>query len=318
MLLKKGLLKSNGENSNYKGYFPNPVALEAAYPIGEAGWYAIVGTTNTFWVWDVEGDDWINSGNTTYNFESLAYTTTNDLATPPRVTVVTPMPQQIDGQLIGAYGVWIDRLSFVGTTPVDLELTNLVGITRITGTPSISSLGSGILSFPALKSVYDNGFFEANATITSLLVPLLEIITVPTTLTLTYASVNSLNFASLRSMPATTLSGNTSLTTFSLPVIEYIYGALTSISGNGVLTDFTLGTSLKYFNSNINFTSCALNQTSVDGILATLVALDGTGGKNLYGTGRTVTITGTSSTPSPTGLLDILTLQGRGVTVNHM
>lgn len=255
------------------------------------------------------------TGNGVYAFSPFTFTTSNTLSTPPRVTVITPMPQQINGQLIGGYGVWIERLSFVGTVPVDLELTNLVGITRITGAPSISTFGSGVLSFPALKSVYDNGFFDANATITSLLVPLLEIITVPTTLTLTYASVTVLNFASLRSMPATTLSGNTLLTTFSLPVAEYIYGTLTSTSGNGALTDFTLGTSLKYFNSNINFTSCALNQASVDGILAALVALDGTSGKNLYGTGRTVTITGTSSTPSATGLLDKATLVGRGVTV---
>jgi len=251
----------------------------------------------------------------TYAFEALTFTTSNTLITPPRVTITTPIPQQIDGQLIGGYGVWLEQLSFVGTAPIDLELTNLVGVTRINNTPAMSALGSGVLSFPALKSVYDNGFFAANATITSLLMPLLEIISGASTTTLTYAAVTTLNFASLRSIQATTLSGNTLLTNFALPVIEYIYGTLTSTSGNAALTNFTLGTSLKYFNANINFTSCALNQASVDGVLAALVALDGTGGKNLYGTSRIVTITGTSSTPSATGLLDKATLVGRGVTV---
>lgn len=45
-----------------KGYFATEAALIAAYPSGEAGDYAIVGETDTFWVWDADTSAWKNSG----------------------------------------------------------------------------------------------------------------------------------------------------------------------------------------------------------------------------------------------------------------
>ena len=49
----------DAQNSpNNKGFFANPAGLTIAYPTGQSGWYAIVGTTDTFWVWDADDSAW--------------------------------------------------------------------------------------------------------------------------------------------------------------------------------------------------------------------------------------------------------------------
>tara|TARA_Y100000592_G_scaffold49713_1_gene78758 strand:- start:24237 stop:29087 length:4851 start_codon:yes stop_codon:yes gene_type:complete len=46
---------------NNKGFFATPTALRTAYPTGQDGWYAIVGSTDTFWVWDTTTTDWVDT-----------------------------------------------------------------------------------------------------------------------------------------------------------------------------------------------------------------------------------------------------------------
>lgn len=46
-------------DSHNKGWFANPSALPA---VGEDGDYAIVGTTDTVWVWDSDTSTWVDSG----------------------------------------------------------------------------------------------------------------------------------------------------------------------------------------------------------------------------------------------------------------
>ncbi len=46
----------------FLGYYANETALRTAHPTGNAGEYAVVGTTDTMWLWDVEGADWVDSG----------------------------------------------------------------------------------------------------------------------------------------------------------------------------------------------------------------------------------------------------------------
>ena len=43
------------------GYYETPDALRAAHPTGQAGNWAIVGSTDTIWVWDTETGDWVDS-----------------------------------------------------------------------------------------------------------------------------------------------------------------------------------------------------------------------------------------------------------------
>ena len=45
-----------------KGWFANPAALRAAHPTGSNGEWAIVGSTDTVWVWDTDSADWVDSG----------------------------------------------------------------------------------------------------------------------------------------------------------------------------------------------------------------------------------------------------------------
>ena len=44
-----------------KGYYANPSALEEAVPTGADGDYAIVGTTDTIWMWDSDTQSWVDS-----------------------------------------------------------------------------------------------------------------------------------------------------------------------------------------------------------------------------------------------------------------
>ncbi len=46
---------------NNKGVFTSASALRTAYPTGQSGWYAIVTTTDTFWIWDVGTTDWVDT-----------------------------------------------------------------------------------------------------------------------------------------------------------------------------------------------------------------------------------------------------------------
>jgi hypothetical protein len=105
-----------------------------------------------------------------------------------------------------------------------------------------------------------------------------------------------------------------SLTSISFGALEVLAGTFTMPTTSTSLTSFSFASTLKLFNSNFVTTSNSLDQASVDNILVRLAALDGTGGTVAYSS-RTVTITGSSATPSATGLAAKTTLQGRGCTV---
>lgn len=47
---------------NDLGFFANPAALNAAYPVGAPGYFAIVGSTDTIWVWDSDTNTWVDTG----------------------------------------------------------------------------------------------------------------------------------------------------------------------------------------------------------------------------------------------------------------
>jgi hypothetical protein len=44
-----------------QGWYATPEALKAAVPVGENGWWAVVGTTDTFWTWDNDTKSWKDS-----------------------------------------------------------------------------------------------------------------------------------------------------------------------------------------------------------------------------------------------------------------
>lgn len=51
---------SAGDPHN-KGWFTTPEALKTAYATAEDGDYAIVGSTDTIWVWDSDSSDWVDT-----------------------------------------------------------------------------------------------------------------------------------------------------------------------------------------------------------------------------------------------------------------
>lgn len=112
----------------------------------------------------------------------------------------------------------------------------------------------------------------------------------------------------IESMPA--------LTTMTFPQLVTLINGITMASGNqtDALTTFTIGASLKTVTGDVIIESCALNQSSVDGLLERLASLNGSSGTTVY-QNQTVTITGTSSAPSSAGAAAVVTLQGRGCTV---
>ena len=44
-----------------QGWYATPEALKAAVPTGENGWWAVIGTTDSIWVWDSDTNAWRNS-----------------------------------------------------------------------------------------------------------------------------------------------------------------------------------------------------------------------------------------------------------------
>lgn len=44
-----------------QGWYATPEALKAAVPVGENGWWAVVGTTDTIWTWDSDTGAWVDT-----------------------------------------------------------------------------------------------------------------------------------------------------------------------------------------------------------------------------------------------------------------
>ena len=44
-----------------QGWYATPEALKAAVPVGENGWWAVVGTTDSIWTWDSDTGAWVDT-----------------------------------------------------------------------------------------------------------------------------------------------------------------------------------------------------------------------------------------------------------------
>lgn len=132
--------------------------------------------------------------------------------------------------------------------------------------------------------------------------------------------LTSVNFPS-----ATTVSQlyirYTELTTLDLSTVVNYNITSINLSNNPNLTSVTLGTigTLKDItlpsNYSIDISTCALNEASVNGLLALLVSLDGTNGTTLFNDGYIQLSGGTNAAPTGQGLTDKATLISRGVSV---
>lgn len=50
-----------GGDQHNLGYYATPAALREAHPTAEAGDWAIVGSTDTVWIWDTDNSEWVDS-----------------------------------------------------------------------------------------------------------------------------------------------------------------------------------------------------------------------------------------------------------------
>lgn len=59
--IKASVLKNYVQDPHNKGYFATAAALRQAIPEGENGDFAVVGETDTIWVWDGDSEAWVDS-----------------------------------------------------------------------------------------------------------------------------------------------------------------------------------------------------------------------------------------------------------------
>ena len=165
-------------------------------------------------------------------------------------------------------------------------------------------------SLPALLAV--NANFGATSTgTTAISMPLLSYI--GGAFAPNFAALTSVDFSGLQYIGNNISFTSTSLATLNFPALITVVTTIQAITAN--LVNFSMGSTLKSVGGNFTITGAKLNQASVDGILVSLAALDGTSGTTAY-SGFTVNLSGgTSSAPSATGLTAKTTLQGRGCTV---
>jgi hypothetical protein len=249
----------------------------------------------------------------------------------PPTPVVPAQDLQINGVLTGTgRGKWVSTIDYYSsqlTGPTTFTFSDLEGVTGnfFTGVPSTTTS----ISAPNLIYVGNNIGIPGLASLVTLDIPKVQMVVGQ--IFSGVASFTGLTTINVQSLRAFSQIGNVNifnvLTTFDLPNVQYIFAGiglvtfsvLTSLNLSSLiyvgstgfgfnaplmttLTMPTLGT-WKACLGNISLTFTALNQASVNSLLDALAYMDGNNGTIAYGTGRLVTITGTSSAPSNLGVV---------------
>jgi hypothetical protein len=209
-----------------------------------------------------------------------------------------------------------------GSVFSSLNLSSLKFVWGNFGGSSLSTLNSLNLSNLTMVS---NNFTLTNNNLTSLSLPALELVNGTMILTstsvtslslpeLTYVNNFTINLGSLTSLSLNSLEGLGSFTA-TLPL-------LTSLSISSLRSNNTINLSSPFLSTltlpapgvwkssgGININLGSLNQTTVDTLLNTLAYMDGNNNTSLFGTGKSLTISGgTNAAPSNDGSVNV-TLQ---------
>lgn len=221
--------------------------------------------------------------------------------------------EYLGAQIEGATNNNITSLNYRQTRITGIFVRNLANITSITAPNLVTVEGHGntgvasiqpiqidscgslaTANFPALQTVRTGMWFDGNASLTSCLFP---------SLTTLDGSIPGGGFEE------TWFEGNNALQTLSFPSLVTCTNSSLRIRNNTSLQTLSLPVLVPNNGCIFNFQGNALNQASVDGILARCVANAG------YVSGQVLLAGGTNSAPSAGGLADKATLIGRGVTV---
>lgn len=103
-----------------KGYFANPAALQEAVPTGIDGDYAIVGTTDTIWMWDSDTQAWVDSHKATDLSNYYTKGETDNLLSQKEPNITAKGSDTAsDNFYYGGRKQWIDLLYKVRNTALD-------------------------------------------------------------------------------------------------------------------------------------------------------------------------------------------------------
>lgn len=171
------------------------------------------------------------------------------------------------------------------------SLTTIEAPLLNTATTYLNIRGSGDLnvSLPLLTYVYELGLHIVGCSSVNL-----TSLAYVNYINVSDCSFASLSFDSLVSTNGITISFNTNLTSTSIGII---------------------GT-LKEINGGVDLAENALLESSINGVLALLVNLDGNNGTRLYENNAVLLNGGTNAAPTGQGLIDKLILESRGCSVS--
>lgn len=212
------------------------------------------------------------------------------------------------------------RLDLLATGIINLNLPSLLEVTQnlnIQGHSNLQSINANVLK-RASRIVILN-----NTSLTSVNLQSLEVcsansnayagLSIGLCPLLTSININSLQYAGRFNIQNTAIS-SLNLSNLIGADAEFI------CKNNTSLTTITINPNLKFFpvtGLTVDFSNCALNQTSIDNILVRLAALDGTNGTRIFENTPVNLTGGTNATPSATGLAAKATLVARGCTVTN-
>lgn len=134
-----------------KGYYETPEDLRESVPEGKPGDWAIVGSTDTIWVWDKETADWKD----THQATDLSNYYTKNQADEENNKLLAQITQETDGKLAGKLGrtetaiaaeklaaaPTINGVGFDGTEPITVEDSTKVAKTGDTMTGDLTLSG---------------------------------------------------------------------------------------------------------------------------------------------------------------------------------
>ena len=104
----------SGDQHNL-GYYATQAALEEAHPTATAGDWAIVGSTDTVWIWDTDNTEWTDSGakSTTYTAGTGISITNNEISVTDPV-VLNPARNSV--KIASTYNITDTAQIIIGTS----------------------------------------------------------------------------------------------------------------------------------------------------------------------------------------------------------
>lgn len=120
-----------------KGYFATITALESVYPIGNDGDYAIIGSTDTIWVWDSDSSTWKDTHQATDLSSYYTKTEINTLLGGKEPSIVPSSSENPADYYYNGEKTWSDLLYKIRNAKLDGLDTTAEG--EITDTDSVVS-----------------------------------------------------------------------------------------------------------------------------------------------------------------------------------